>query len=249
MALCLIGVIAFTSGAEIPGPPQVETWDYTIRYKYGPVVMKAGSARYQLRGVEYERKPAAKLSVQFRTNAFFDKIFLIRDTLTAYAALPGYVPRYHTRAVHEGNTHFMEEMWTRSFGKDYTEIDVRRIRNGKTQIDTTLSVPNVGYDFLNIFLFLRQLDYDALRPGESWQIATFAGDKKSNLILRYAGPTTVQRKNLPDQEAYFLAVDIANEVFSESKNAMEIWISDDAYHVPIKMRAKLKIGAAEVELI
>jgi hypothetical protein len=235
--------------AENPVEPQMETWNYSIRYKYGPVVMGAGTACYRLRAAEYKQQAAVKLSVQFKTNSFFDKIFFIRDTLTAYASLPDYTPRYHSRSVHEGNTHFVEEMWTRAFGDDYTEIDVRRTRNGKISIDTTLSAPNLGYDFLNIFLFLRQLDYSTLQPGASRQIVTFDGTKKTNLILRYAGPTTVSRKNKPQQAAFFLAVDIANEVFSESKNAMELWISDDEYHIPLKIKAKLRIGAAEVELI
>ena len=40
--------------------------------------------------------------------------------------------------------------------------------------------------------------------------------------------------------------DIYDDAFTQSKEAAEIWIGDDENHIPIKIRAKLKIGAAEV---
>jgi hypothetical protein len=228
---------------------KAETWNYAIRYKYGLVVMKAGSAHYQLHATVYNRKPAVKLSVDFKTNSFFDKIFFIRDTLTAFAELPNYVPLYHARSVNEGNTHFSEEMWIRKFGSDYTEMQIKRAWDGAVRTDTILSTSNPGYDILNIFLYVRQLDYAGMNPGDSRYITIFLGDKKAKLIIRYAGTTVMERYNKQKRNAFVLTVDISNEVFSDAKNAMEIWISDDEYHVPLKIKAKLKIGAAEAELM
>ena len=41
-------------------------------------------------------------------------------------------------------------------------------------------------------------------------------------------------------------IDIYDEAFSQAKEAAEVWIGDDENHIPVKIRAKLKIGAAEV---
>jgi hypothetical protein len=238
-----------TTKADAVPFPQEETWNYIVRYKYGLVVMKAGNAHYRLNTLIYNNQPAVKSSLYFKTNSFFDKIFFIRDTLKAYASLPDYEPLYHTRSVNEGHTHFTEETGTRKFGEDYTEWQIKQIRKGEVRIDTILSVYNQGYDLLNIFLYVRQLDYASLRSGDSRKITTVLGNKKTNLIIRYAGPTTVERSDKRIQNAFFLSADIADEVFSEAKNAMEIWISDDEYHIPLRMKAKLKIGAAEAELM
>ena len=226
-----------------------ETWNYTIRYKYGLVVMRAGSAQYQLQAANYNGNPAVRSWLTFKTNSFFDKIFMIRDTLTGYATLPGFVPLYHKRLVHEGNTHFMEEMWTQKFGEDFTEVRVRRIQNEKVRIDTILTTPNVGYDFFNVFLYLRKLNYSDLKPGDKFHITTFLGNKKANLIIRYMKPVVFEGSNKQPRSAFHLSIDVSNEVFSEAKNAMEVWISDDEHHIPLKMKAKLKIGAAEAELM
>lgn len=37
-------------------------------------------------------------------------------------------------------------------------------------------------------------------------------------------------------------IDIYDDAFTQSKEAAEIWIGDDENHIPIKIRAKLKIG-------
>ena len=235
--------------ANDPSFSNNETWNYTIRYKYGLVVMKAGSAQYQLQAANYKGKVAIKSSINLKTNSFFDKIFLLRDTLTAYAALPDFIPLYHHRIVHEGNTHFMEEVTTRKFGDDYTELHVKRTKEGVVRFDTLLTASNAGYDFLNIFLYFRQLNYADLKPGDNLHITTFLGKKKSNLIIRYVKPTLLEGSNKQQHKAFYLAIDISNEVFSEAKNAMEVWISDDEYHIPLKIKAKLKIGAVEAELM
>jgi hypothetical protein len=249
VVLVAVGIGSLAAAVDRSELPKDEVWEYAVRYKYGLVVMRAGNARYRIRAAEYKGRPAVGLSLTFRTNAFFDKIFPIRDTLASYASALEERPLYHIRSVNEGHTRFVEEMWTEAFGDDFTKMRVKRTAGGKVRIDTLLEAPNLGYDFMNVFLFLRGLDYKNLSPGYSRQLTTFAGEKKTNLILRYAGATTLKRGNGRSEKTFLLVVDIADEVFSESKNAMEIWISDDARHLPLKMKAKLKIGAAEAELL
>ena len=209
--------------------------------------MKAGSGQYQLQAANYEGKAAIKSSLNFKTNSFFDKILMVRDTLTAYATLPDFIPLYQYRVLNEGNTHFTDDMWTHKFGSDYTEMRVKRIQEGKVRMDTIITASNAGYDFVNVFLYLRQLNYSDLNPGDNLYITTFLGKKKTNLIIRYVKPVLLEGSNKQQHDAFYFAIDISNEVFSEAKNALEIWISDDEYHIPLKIKAKLKIGAVEVE--
>ena len=43
-------------------------------------------------------------------------------------------------------------------------------------------------------------------------------------------------------------IDIFDEAFTQAKEAAEVWMGDDENRLPIRVRAKLKIGAAEVYL-
>ncbi|GHV23032.1 hypothetical protein FACS189428_5970 [Clostridia bacterium] len=225
-----------------------EELDYTIRYKYGVVVMKAATARYRLNTTTYRQQQALKSSLDFKTNSFFDKVLTIRDTLAAYASMPNLTPLYHTRSVNEGSSHYTEEMWIRKHGNSFTEISVKRMKKGEVRIDTTMSVKNPGYDFLNIFLYVRNMDYSKWNTGDTRNITAFMGDRKVNIIIRYAGQAILEKGDNLKYNTFRLTIDITDEVFSEAKNAMEVWISNDGNHIPLKLKAKLKIGAAEAEI-
>ncbi|GHU10207.1 hypothetical protein FACS189431_8860 [Alphaproteobacteria bacterium] len=41
-------------------------------------------------------------------------------------------------------------------------------------------------------------------------------------------------------------IDVYDPAFTQSKEAAEVWVGDDDNHIPVRVRAKLKIGAAEV---
>jgi hypothetical protein len=220
---------------------------YDIRYKYGVVVMKGGTARYGLETTVFNQKQVLRSALNFKTSSFFDKIFMIRDTLNSYASLPDLKPLYHNRSVNEGGYHFTEEMLVLKHGIASTEVNVKRMREETIRIDTIINSDLPGYDLLNIFLFIRSMDYSQFNQEQASTVAIFLGEKKVNILIKYHGQTILQKNNTK-YKTLKLAIDIVNEVFTESKNAIEVWISDDENHVPLKIKAKLRIGAAEAEL-
>lgn len=230
--------LPFQSGEEL---------DYNIRYKYGMVVMKGGTAQYGLETTIFNRKQVLKSALTFKTNSFFDKIFMIRDTLNSYANLPDLKPLYHNRSVNEGGYHFTEEMLVLKHEFSSTQVNVKRMRKEILRVDTVINSELPGYDLLNIFLFIRNMDYSQFNHGQICTVATFLGEKKVNIIIKYHGQTILQKNNTK-YKTLKLTIDVVNEVFTESKNAIEVWISDDENHVPLKIKAKLRIGAAEAEL-
>lgn len=225
-----------------------EELSYDIRYKYGLVVMKGGTANYRLDFATFNQKQAVKSSLYFKTTAFFDKIYRMRDTLQSYASIPDLNPLYHHRIVNEGNTHFHETLTFRKFGSSYTEAHIKRTQGEEIKIDTIISADNEGYDILNIFLFVRNLNYSTIALGDSYHLTSFLGKRKVNIILRYEGQSILERSKNVKYNTRRFAIDIGDDVFTESKNAMEIWISDDENRLPLKLKAKLKIGVAEADL-
>jgi hypothetical protein len=127
-------------------------------------------------------------------------------------------------------------------------VYVQRKKNNVLRFDTTLRVNNLGFDILNVFLFVRTLDYSKIKQVDSVPLSVFLGVRKANIIIRYAGQTVIEKSSKLKYKALKLNVDIADEVFNGSKNAMEVWISDDENRIPLKLKAKLNIGAAEADL-
>jgi hypothetical protein len=175
-------------------------------------------------------------------------MYRIRDTLNSYISAHGLVPLFHCRSINEGNTHFEEELIIKKYTPDYSEVSIKRKSNNEIRFDTTFIVNNLGIDILNIFLFVRAQDYSKIKNGDSFNFSTFVGKRKNNIIIRYAGQTILEKGSNKKYKALKLNIDIAAGVFDVSKNSMEIWISDDENKIPIKIKAKLKIGAAEANL-
>ena len=71
------------------------------------------------------------------------------------------------------------------------------------------------------------------------------GRELVNAHFRYTGQQIVEHKEAKFRTRHFY-IDIYDEAFTQAKEAAEVWIGDDENHIPVKIRAKLKIGAAEV---
>jgi hypothetical protein len=220
---------------------------YDIHYKYGLVMLKGGTAKYRINSATYAGRSTYRSSLDFKTTSFFDKIFKIRDTLNSYVSVPNLVPIYHNRSVNEGSTHFTEKIFMQKHSASFSEAHIIQERKSEIKLDTVLSVNNLGYDILNIFMFIRTLDISEYEAGESFQCTVFIGKRKVNIITRYAGQAIIEKNN-SKYKTHKFNIDIADEVFNESKNSMEVWLSDDENRIPVKLKAKLKIGAAEADL-
>jgi hypothetical protein len=231
--------IPFKNGEELK---------YEVKYKYGLVMLRAGTANFTTTPYQDNGNSAYRSALDFKTSSFFDRIFRIRDTLVSEAN--EYLePLHHRKNINEGNTHFTEELFVHEFNVDYTEVRIRRHNAVSVRFDTILSATNIGFDMINVFVWFRSLDYSKMENGKSFSITAFVGRDKVNMVVHYEGKTVIEEsKNIPSKTLK-LVVDIIDVAFKESKSAMEIWISDDENKIPLKIKAKLKIGSAEAELL
>jgi hypothetical protein len=220
---------------------------YDISYKYGIMMIKAGTARYKIADSNLHRQAVMQTSLDFKTNSFFDKIFKIRDTLYSYLNTDLY-PVYHKRCVNEGNTHFVEQLFFQNRDDNETKVRIKNQTIHSVKFDTIMISDVPGYDLLSIFSFARTLDYNTLKINQPLRLATFVGRRMVKINVRYKGQSIIEKNDNLKYNTFRLEVDIIDEVFDSEKNAMEIWISNDQNKIPIKMKAKLKIGAAEAFL-
>jgi len=229
----------FQSGEELK---------FDIHYKYGLVMLKAGTANFKVVGSNYKNNNSFLLVLDFKTSSFFDKIFKMRDTLSSYTT-ENLQPLYHIRSVNEGNYHFTEEIFFNEFRTKYTEARVKRESQKIVRFDTVLTDNSMCYDILNVISIICSLDYSLLRYDQEKTVSIFIGKGKVTVTIRNEGQSVVEKSETLKYKTYKIALDFLDSNFNESKNAIEIWVSDDKNHIPIKIRAKLRIGAAEVHLV
>ena len=220
---------------------------FDIHYKYGLVMLKAGTANFKVVSSSHNNKNAFKSTVDFKTTAFFDKIFKMRDTLSSHIT-EELIPLYHTRSVHEGNYAFNEKISFNSFSTKYSEVRVKRESREISKFDTILSYNSKAYDILNLILIICSIDYSQLDLSHTENLPIFIGKDKINVTVRNEGQAIVEKSETLKYNTRKISLDFTNSAFKESKSAVEMWLSDDKNRIPIKIRAKLRIGAAEVHL-
>jgi hypothetical protein len=169
----------------------------------------------------------------------------MRDTFECHFAPSDHTLLYSVKRSDEGGRYTVDEL-TFSYANNRTDIHSYRYTPRKVRIDTTLTVKSGRVtDMLGTTFFVRTLDWEKLDSENNFPLTVAVGRDLVAIILRYQGQAIVERDNVKYKTHYFL-VDIYDEIFTQKKSAAELWVGDDANHIPIKIRSKLKIGSAEI---
>ena len=242
--LCFFAFV-FSTSAQTHG----EELNFTVNYKYGLLNVKGGTANYQTKLSSYKQEPALRTNLWFKSTSFIDKMIKpMRDTLYSYSNISDLTPLFHYRSIWEGDYSYQEELFFKNHSNSNTKVQVKRWQKGNLRNDTIVGSNDAGYDFLNLFVHVRNLDYSLMKPNENHTISAVMGREVVAMNIRYIGKTSLNGNKGKKNNAIHYAIDITNKTFTESKNAIEIWISDDDNLIPLKVKAKLKIGAAEAVL-
>lgn len=208
---------------------------------------KAGTATHTITNCNYKGKETIKSVLAFKTTSAFDKIFKVRDTLHTYTNSE-LQPIYHEKSLNEGKTSYKEEMFFLGHNNYYSKVRSIRETPDVVKFDTILFSNNVGYDMLSFFIYARTFDFPNLDVGETHSVVCYMGRDIIHMKIKNAGQTILEKDGLDKTKTIKFDINIVDEAFENTKNALEIWISDDLNRIPVKIRAKLKIGAMEAEL-
>lgn len=215
-----------------------------LYFKWGLIMAKAGDASLSVEESNYLQKPAWKYSLFFKTQGMFEKIYSMRDTLHSYFSKGDGTLLFGTKHSNENDYYLIDDL-NFSYNARETEIHSKRYTPSRLKIDTTMVTSNKTYDMLAATMLLRSLDWEKLQMEEAVPFCIAIGRDLVNASFRYTGQKIVERDGMKYRTRHFY-IDIYDEAFTQSKAAGEAWLGDDQNHVPIKIRAKLKIGAAEV---
>lgn len=174
----------------------------------------------------------------------FEKIFSMRDTIDCYFTPEMLLLRSEKR-VNENDYYLIDDLKF-SYSKGKTSAHSHRYTPSRTKIDTMIVSEQCMFDMLGATMYLRSLDWDNMKQGDEFPFHVVIGRDRINISFRYTGQQIVERNETLKYRTRHFYIDIFDDAFTQSKAAAEIWIGDDENHIPVKIRAKLKIGAAEV---
>ena len=221
-----------------------EEVQYELYFKWGLLMPRAGQAILSVHDAHYEGKKAYHYNLLFRTSGMFEKVFPMRDTIDCYFS-PEMVLLRSEKRVNENYYYLIDDL-TFSYDNGRTSVHSHRYTPSRTKIDTMLVSEQYMFDMLGATMYLRSLDWEKMKQGDEFPFHVAIGRDRINISFRYTGQAIVERNETLKYRTRHFFIDIYDDAFTQSKAAAELWIGDDENHIPVKIRAKLKIGAAEV---
>lgn len=205
---------------------------------------KAGGAVATMHDSTYDGKPAWHYELLFYSSGMVDRMFRVRDTIDSYFSRQQPTPLFSSKRSLEGGYYQIDEI--NFLGKKEGKNAVHSLRRSKhhVKIDSVMYTDKCVTDILGALTHIRTLDWTKMEINDEVKVSVIMGRDMIPVSYRYAGQQVIDRGNVKYRTRLFY-VDVYDESFTQSKESAEVWIGDDANHLPIKIRAKLKIGAAE----
>ena len=203
-----------------------EEVQYELYFKWGLLMPRAGHATLSIRDAEYEGEPSYHYRLIFRTSGIIEKVYKMRDTIDCHFT-PDMLLLRSEKRVNENDYYLIDDI---RFSYDRKKIlaHSHRYTPTRTKIDTMLVTEDPHmFDMLGATMYLRSLDWDKMKSGESFPFQVAIGRERINISFRYTGQQIVERSETLKYRTRHFYIDIYDDAFTQSKEAAEIWIGDD----------------------
>jgi len=218
-----------------------EVLEYNLYFNWKFVWVKCGTATMQTHLTKYEGKEAFKADLITRGSKKADKFFKLRDTLTCYTT-QDMVPLYYRKAASEGDRYYIDEVWYKYSGEK-ADLKQHRINHEGKHFWKNATSGNCPHDMLSTFLYARNFDPSDWKEGKLITLPQVDGKKIINGYLKYRGKKVI--KGDDGKKYRCLSVSYLEVEDGKQKEIVRFFITDDAYHVPVRLDLFLRFGSAK----
>lgn len=207
-----------------------------FQIKFGP--LSAGTAEMAVEDrVTLSGRSAYRIRSTARSADWF--FYRVRDTVISYLDEGGLFSWKYEKHLREGQ-YRNDEVST--FRQQADTPVVVRVLNGARQ--EPMPIPRYAKDVLGALYYVRTM---TLRPGESVEVPISDGRKNYDLRV-----TVDRRERVRTPAGTFDCVVVEPRLESEGifvkKGRMWVWLTDDARHMPVRMKAEIPVGSIEAFL-
>lgn len=211
-----------------------EKLTYILHYGF----VNAGEATLHLErsGDSIQGRPILRAVGRGRSIGAFSTFYKVDDYYETWFDEQGVFPWVFIRRVSEGGY---------EFSQDYKYYQHKQ--QVKTQENKVHEVPAGVQDMLSAFYFARTIDYSKAREGDEFTIDCFLDNELWPLKMRYMGKETIKLRNGKFKCLKFQPVVQEGRIF-KTNDDLNVWVTDDANHVPVLVQAKVLVGSIKMEL-
>lgn len=167
----------------------------------------------------------------------FDWFFKVRDRYETYIDKSAMLPWLFVRRVEEGGYKINQDY---IFNQYINKVDVG---NGEK-----IDIPAGTQDMISSFYAARNMDFSNARINDIFTINSFIDKELWPLKIRYVGKETIETDLGKFSCLKFRPIVQKGRVFKNEED-LNVWITDDKNHVPLRAQAKLMIGSVKLDIV
>ncbi len=228
-------VFSFAGGAQDHAFQPGEKVTYNVAYHVVGIYVNAGTASFTTTKESLDNADVYHVVGKGSTNSKYDWIFKVRDRYETFVDADGLQPVKFIRSVSEGKY------------KKYEEVTFDQ----RTRIATTkkgaVKVPDNIQDVISSVYYARNINYSNLKHGDVVPFSMLLGNNIYNMHIRYMGKEKVKTKYGEVMAVKLHPLLIKGNAFKGGED-MEVWVTDDNNHIPVKIESKLSVGSIKVDL-
>jgi hypothetical protein len=165
----------------------------------------------------------------------FNFFFKVRDRYESYIDEKSMCALIFTRKVDEGGFKFTQDQ---VYDQEYHKVN----SNGKEY-----NIPSYVQDMLSSFYFARNFDYSNEQPGKIDSVTTFVDNEVWTLRIKFVKRDTLDSDIGKIRCLVFEPMVQKGRIFKHDDD-LQVWISDDVNHVPIRAQANILVGSIKLDL-
>ncbi|MFZ1688649.1 MAG: DUF3108 domain-containing protein, partial [Flavobacteriales bacterium] len=211
-----------------------ERLTYIVHYGF----LNAGLAVLELKetDVEFQGRRMLHAVGTGKSMGAFNTFYKVDDRYESYFDSVGVFPWAFKRSVDEGGY---------TFNQDYIFLQNRA--EVTTQEKKTFSIPAHTQDMISAFYFARTLDFGNAAKGDVFTIDCFLDNEHWPLQMKVMGRETIKLRNGKFRCIKFQPIVQEGRVF-KTNDDLNVWVTDDANHIPVLAQAKVLVGSIKMEL-
>lgn len=209
----------------VPTFNQGETLDYTVAW----LRITGGSARMT---IAPQGDGAYRITSVAKSSSGFSRIFRVHDQIETIVAKNDFSTLKYTKRLDEDGE---------------TSIEVTTVEDGvATRVRKKIkkvNVPRPVFDPISVIYLLRTFE---LTPGKTFDLTLVADGKLYNVHAR-----VIRRETVTTPAGKFNTVVVEPRMESggvEREEKLNIWYTDDARHIPVRIRTDVKFGSVTANL-
>ncbi len=165
----------------------------------------------------------------------FNLFFKVRDRYESFIDEQSMCALIFTRHVDEGGFRFTQDQ---VYDQEYHKVN----SNGKEH-----PIPSYVQDMLSSFYLARLFNYDNEKPSKIDSVMTFVDDTVWTLRIKFIKRDTLDCDLGKVACLVFEPMVQKGRIFKHDDD-LQVWISDDKNHVPIRAQAEILVGSIKLDL-